>query len=228
VASIALVAALLAISFIPPLLLVVRLRNAERSRREPWRAIRRAFLWGAVGATLVAIFAESALASALGDPMIFGISSLAIVLAPTIEEVAKAMGLLLVADADAEPEDGLIYGAVAGLGFAATENAAYIAGAFLLGGGDLAITTAIYRGIATVALHASATALSGYGIWAARYRTVQGSWVASLVAAILLHAVYNLLASLDLALAMVAALLLAVVTFSGIFKRIRRLDAAVA
>jgi RsiW-degrading membrane proteinase PrsW (M82 family) len=225
--SIALLALLLAVSFIPPLLLAIRIRNAERARREPWRMVRRAFLWGALGAAVVAIFAEEVLTQSFaGEPLLFGvIPALTVVLAPAIEEVAKALGLLGIVDNDPEPEDGLVYGAVVGLGFAATENVFYIGGAFLLGGSDLAIVTALYRSVATVALHAAATALTGYGVWASRYHVVQGSWLGGLVAAVLLHGLYNAVASVDAAWATLAALVLAVVAFSRLLRRIRHLDA---
>lgn len=222
--SIALALLLLAVSFLPPILFALRVRRAERSRPEPWRALAKAFLWGATGAAFLALVVEGGLA-ANGDPVLLGsLSALAIVVAPVVEESAKAVGLLGIRDADPEPEDGLVYGAMAGLGFAATENLAYVGGALLVGGTDLALVTALYRGVATVALHASATAITGYGVWASRFHLVQGSWLPSLGAAILLHAAYNGLASVDTAWAFWAALLLATVAFWRILRRIRSLD----
>lgn len=218
--------ALLLVAFVPPLLLAIRVRRAERARREPWRALLQAFLWGAVGAAGLALLVETLLfGSPADEPAWLGLSLFAVVGAPVVEEAAKALGLLGIRDLDPEPEDGLIYGAMAGLGFAATENAFYVGGAFLLGGTELAIVTAVYRTLATVALHAAATAISGYGIWASRFHTVQGSWIGALLLAMLLHGAYNALAGLDALWAMVAALLLALFAFHRMLRRIRRLDA---
>jgi RsiW-degrading membrane proteinase PrsW (M82 family) len=220
---------LLLVSFVPPILLVLRVRNAERSRREPWRALLHAFLWGAIGAAGIAMLAELLLTGgAEGDLLLGTISLVSVVAAPVIEESAKAVGLLGVRDLDPEPEDGLIYGAAAGLGFAATENVFYVAGAFLLGGSDLALVTALYRGVATVALHGAATAISGYGIWASRFHTVQGTWIGGLLMAIALHAAYNLLAGIDALWALVAAVALALFAFSRVLRRVRHLDARAA
>jgi RsiW-degrading membrane proteinase PrsW (M82 family) len=219
---------LVLVSFVPPLLLAVRVRNAERSRREPWRALLKAFLWGAVGAALVAILVEEWLAGVLGlDPAIVGSATLlGVLVAPVVEESAKALGLLAIRDEDPQPEDGLVYGAVAGLGFAATENLFYVGAAFLLGGADVAVATALYRGVATVALHAAATALSGYGIWASRFHTVQGSWLGGLLAAVALHAAYNAIAGIDALWATVLALVVALFAFSRLLRRVRALDRA--
>src|ERR1051325_7374951 len=45
-------------TFLPPLLFLSRLRNAERSRREPRGRLFAAFLWGALVAVLVAVVGE--------------------------------------------------------------------------------------------------------------------------------------------------------------------------
>ena len=50
---------------------------------------------------------------------------LSVIIAPIIEELSKALGLRLIKNQIFELEDGLIYGAVAGFGFAATENLIY-------------------------------------------------------------------------------------------------------
>jgi len=214
------------LAFLPPLLFLVRVRRAERSRLEPWRALLKAFAWGALGAASLSILLESALGGTV-DPVALGAFPLmGVVAAPVIEESMKAIGLVAIRDPDPEPEDGLVYGAAVGLGFAATENLIYVGAAMLVGGASLALTTAIYRAVATVALHASATAITGYGVWAARFHVVQGSWLLPLLLAIALHAAYNALAVLDPLWALLAAVGLALFAFSRILRRIRRLDAA--
>lgn len=214
------------LAFLPPLLFLARVRRAERSRPEPWRALLKAFGWGALGAAALSILLEGALVGSADPTLLGAIPLLAVVVAPIVEESMKALGLLAIRDVDPEPEDGLVYGAAVGLGFAATENLVYVGAALLVGGSSLALTTALYRAAATVALHASATAITGYGVWAARYHLVQGSWLIPLLLAIGLHAAYNAVAGLDPFWALLAAVVLALFTFSRILRRIRRLDAA--
>ena len=84
--------------------------------------------------------------------------------APIAEEFTKPMALRLktVRKEINEFEDGLIYGAVAGLGFSATENLFYGLG-FLSEGLFIFIIYMCLRSIGGCLLHASATALTGYG-----------------------------------------------------------------
>lgn len=221
---------LLLIACVPPVILAVRLRNAEARRREPWRVLVRAFLWGAVPAAFLAILVEVYL-----DPHFTSVSPFlalfpvtTVLLAPVVEEVAKALGLLGVRDDDPEPEDGYIYGGAAGLGFAATENVVYILSAFLLGGEAIAMKTALYRGIATVALHGACTAFVGYGLWQARYGgRFHAAWLALLLATAL-HVGYNALASLAIGWATLAAAGLALVAYLQMMRRVSRLDQATA
>ncbi len=53
--DVALVGVLVLFAFLPPILFAVWIRNTERYGREPWWAIARAFLWGAVFAVIVAL-----------------------------------------------------------------------------------------------------------------------------------------------------------------------------
>lgn len=219
-------ALLLLIAFAPSIILAVRLRNAELHRREPWRALARAFLWGAVGAATLSILAESVLQDRFaGAAVILPALPLTVVLiAPLIEEVAKATGLFLIRDPAPEPEDGYIYGGAVGLGFAATENAIYVLSAFLVHGEDSAMATALYRGIATVALHGAASAIAGYGIWQARYGGHRMAAVWALLAAIALHMAYNGLSRLQPGWATLLAAGIALVAYLRIMRRVRILD----
>jgi RsiW-degrading membrane proteinase PrsW (M82 family) len=97
-----------------------------------------------------------------------------------------------------EIEDGLVYGAAVGLGFAATENLLYLTSA-LLEGVEVFVTTAVLRSVTSTVLHASATAIAGYGIALALFMRPRGrqvSWLPYLGMAMLLHALFNLFASL--------------------------------
>ncbi len=117
-----------------------------------------AFVWGAVAAPVACILVGPALGRLSGgDP-----TSTMVLAAPVVEEIAKAVGVLLIAWRSGEfdnPTDGLVYGAAVGLGFAATENAAYcLAGA----GGTTGILPLVMRRIvASAGLHALASSVFG-------------------------------------------------------------------
>jgi RsiW-degrading membrane proteinase PrsW (M82 family) len=161
---------------------------------------------------------------------------LAVILAPLVEESAKAWGVprrnIL------EPEDGMIYGAAVGLGFAATENMLYLFSA-LTESVESFVATAVLRAVTSTLLHASATAVAGYGISRAIFFRKQGareSWLPYLALAMLIHALFNLFASLgdlvqteeQVAFALIGLLLassLALGAFLVIRGRIRALDA---
>ena len=121
---------LLFASFLPPIIYSIWIRNTEKYNREKWVTILICFLWGASIAIIAAIILEVLL-----DIPLFAIiddydtrSLLAVILiAPVAEEFTKPLALRLksVKKEIDEFEDGLIYGAVAGLGFSATENLFY-------------------------------------------------------------------------------------------------------
>jgi RsiW-degrading membrane proteinase PrsW (M82 family) len=225
-------------TFLPPLAGALLLRNAERSGRPPWRRVLRAFLWGAVVAVLVSAFLEAYVLRRVfgtGDPTVlvgpWSVSLLAVVVAPVVEEGSKALGLLAFRDENPAPENGYVYGGAVGLGFAATENLLYVGGAWLLSGQDVALALGVYRGVATVAVHASATAITGHGVWRFRFARSFGRRAFALVllpfsvaAAVLVHATYNAIASQEDATGAIAAVVFAVLVFAFVRRRIARLD----
>lgn len=216
----------LLITVAPPALFAVSLRNAERHRREPWFAVAKAFAWGGTVGVLLAIVAQVLLEPFLGtlDPWAATFSLATVVLAPVTEELAKALGLGFVRDRDPEPEDGFIYGGALGLGFAATENILYVLTAFLLQGVELALVTAIYRGVVTVALHGAVSAIAGYGIWRARWGGSPLFAAAAVLLAILVHALYNGLVTASPPFATLLAGGGAVYAFLRVRKRVKALD----
>jgi protease PrsW len=138
-----------------------------------------------------------------------------------------------------EVEDGIIYGAAVGLGFAVTENVLYFVVA-LSEGLDVLFLTVVVRTITSMVLHLSASSISGYGISRARVLGSHGrsvSWLPYVGIAIVLHASFNLLASLSdifpdnaQVLGVVGLLLVFVLANSafGIMRRkIRELDLSV-
>jgi RsiW-degrading membrane proteinase PrsW (M82 family) len=220
------------LSFLPPLVYTIWIRNTERCHRQQWFSIFLCFLWGAtiaVAASLILeIFLEIPLQYSLssGDMMPF---LLTVVIAPIVEEFTKPLALRLrsVKKNLSELEDGLIYGAVAGLGFSATENLLY-GYSFLSEGFVIFLVLMAMRSVGGCLLHASATALTGYGFGKTVMR--QSSFLGVLpyfLIAIFLHGSYNFLVSNDffgVLSGLVLAFLFVIIAITMIRKKIRTLD----
>jgi RsiW-degrading membrane proteinase PrsW (M82 family) len=220
------------LSFLPPLIYTIWIRNTERCHRQQWFSIFLCFLWGATIAVIAALILEIVLEM----PLQYSFSSgdirpflLAIVIAPVVEEFTKPLALRLrsVKKQLSELEDGLIYGAVAGLGFSATENLLY-GYSFLSEGFVIFLALMAMRSFGGCLLHASATALTGYGFG----KTVmkQSSFLGVLpyfLLAIFLHGSYNFLVSYEffgVLSGLVLGFLVVILAITLIRKKIRTLD----
>ncbi|MFF3755155.1 PrsW family intramembrane metalloprotease [Streptomyces sp. NPDC002018] len=127
----------LGLAVLPVPLLIAAFRWLDRVEPGPWRNLVFSFAWGAFAAALVAIiantFATRWIAIATADPA--GAESLgATVIAPVVEESAKAAAILLLFLFRRRDFNGLVDGVVfAGFtatGFAFTENILYLGSAF--------------------------------------------------------------------------------------------------
>jgi len=154
---------------------------------------------------------------------------LAVVIAPIVEEFTKPLALYLrpVKNNLDELEDGLIFGAVAGLGFSATENLLY-GYSYLSEGFLIFLLVLATRSIGSCLLHASATALTGYGI--GKTLKTHTSFLGILpyfLLAIFLHGFYNFLLSYDfigVLSGLGLAFLFVIIAITLIRKKIRTLD----
>jgi RsiW-degrading membrane proteinase PrsW (M82 family) len=220
------------LSFLPPLVYTIWIRNTERCHRQQWFSILLCFLWGATIAVFAALFLEIILqipltySSTLGGMTSFLV---VIVIAPVVEEFTKPLALRLrsVRNNISEMEDGLIYGAVAGLGFSATENLLY--GHSFLSEGFLSFLLLMaMRSIGGCLLHASATSLTGYGIGKTILR--RSSFFGILpyfLLAIFLHGFYNFLVSYEffgILSGLLLAFLFVILSITLIRKKIKSLD----
>jgi protease PrsW len=224
---------LVAAAFVPAIVFLIYIRNQERHGREPWSQIIRAFLFGAVFSVLIALLLETVLHTEGERELIIGgqgftvpsMVFLVVVIAPLVEEFAKGLGVRGSKRFIREEEDGIVYGAAAGFGFAATENMFYELQALQAHGEAAFIATAAVRAITGNFLHATASGILGYGI-GRMYRG--GRSVFSLLpyfaSAVLLHAVFNLIAVLALSMAVVFTLIFAFFAMRYTVTRIRRLD----
>lgn len=187
---------------LPVLGYVVLIYWVDRYEKEPWWLLSAAFIWGAIPAALLALLSTALLSA----PLYLMLDSSAAELlsggfiAPVVEEVAK--GLVLFAmlffwrhELDS-PLDGIIYGAMVGMGFAMVENVLYYYAAFQEGGQTTWNSVVFLRGIIFGLNHALYTAMTGLGIALARLSTRWSVRILApllgLLGAIFLHAVHNL------------------------------------
>ncbi|UCH89188.1 MAG: PrsW family intramembrane metalloprotease [Thermoplasmata archaeon] len=159
------------LAFMPSIIYMVALRYVEKYDREPWGSMGTVFLWGATMGVVAVILVRGIFRVHFGDrypDLATDRETVELILAccitPIIAEIIKPLGLLFVKYDIEESEDGLIYGAVSGLGYAATENLLY--GIFLVSiyGIEFYIFVIIIRSISVVLLNASTSALTGYGV----------------------------------------------------------------
>jgi len=197
-------------AFALPLVYLVIIRNSPRYGREPWPTVLKTFAWGAVLSVIIAIILSVVFIVVLGqiqplndffarrfqdDPSaLIG----ALLVAPIVEEAAKGVGATAGRPQTQSKTDGLVYGAAAGLGFSATENLVYALAALLVPGvgpsGSLVVVAV--RSFSSTFLHASSTAVMGYGL--------AKSWLSGrpwavfpfYIVAVAMHATSNLFSTL--------------------------------
>lgn len=219
-------------AFLPPIIYAIWIRNTEKFNREKWWPIFLCFLWGATIAVIAAIILEVILhysiAPSISDRNTYNIIAV-VVIAPFAEELTKPLALRLksVKKELDELEDGLIYGAVAGLGFSATENLLY--GYSFISMGLFAFFLLIsIRSIGGCLLHASATAWTGYGYGKKIMKNSRLIRVLPyFILAILVHAFYNgilVFDTLGAVIGLFGALLFTVFTIQIVRKKIKTLD----
>ncbi len=184
----------------------------DRYDREPPAVVATAFGWGAFGAVglslvgsgVLAVFAALAARHAAPwvgvDPDVAAGALTAVVVAPAVEEPAKALVLLPIAFSRHfdNMTDGFVYGAAAGLGFGMTENLLYFVGT----SGDVHqwLGTVLIRTFYSAVMHATATACVGAGLGWGRFRGVRvalATGALGLVLGAVIHAGWNALLTLD-------------------------------
>jgi RsiW-degrading membrane proteinase PrsW (M82 family) len=187
---------------IPALIYAAIVLRLDRYEIEPLRAVLACFTWGAVGAILFSLVTgllfQFAVEEALGAEVAAAAS--VVIGAPLVEESFKGIAVLAVLvfarDEIDSTLDGLVYGALVGVGFAMTENILYFGQAYLEGGfgefGTLVLGRAVVGGFG----HPAYTAITGAAIGWSRGRYGRG--IARVVVpilgwalAVLLHIAWN-------------------------------------
>jgi RsiW-degrading membrane proteinase PrsW (M82 family) len=167
----------LGLATLPVPLLMAAFRWLDRVEPGPWRNLLFAFAWGACAAALVAIiantFATRWIATATADPASADTLG-ATVIAPIVEESAKAAAVLLIFIFRRRDFTGIVDGVVvAGFtatGFAFTENILYLGNAFgedqqigSSGLGSVTAATFFVRIVMSPFAHPLFTVLTGIG-----------------------------------------------------------------
>lgn len=186
---------------VPVLLYVWLIYWVDHYEKEPLWLLSAAFLWGAIPGALLALFFNAMLSLPFYAFFSPGTADLASggAIAPVVEEIAKGLVLFLIIviqrhELDS-PLDGIIYGAMVGMGFAMVENILYYAGFFIENGLSGWNELVLIRGLVFGLNHALYSAMTGLGIalarmssnWAVRI----GAPLLGLSVAIALHAIHN-------------------------------------
>lgn len=213
---------LAAACFLPPLLFMGWVRRRERHDREPFFAVLGIFAYGAtLGVAAALFFSTAVLASSSAS-----LFAAAVIVAPIVEEATKGFGLRFARRHITEREDGLVYGAAAGLGFAATETFLYGMSELLESDLQGALGLVLVRTFSSMLLHASSSALLGFGYSLLLLHKGRRPFLAvAYVTAVLLHATYNYLVSSNTWLAFAIAMVLVIAIWSSLMRRLRELDA---
>ncbi|MGD9713378.1 MAG: PrsW family intramembrane metalloprotease, partial [Thermomicrobiales bacterium] len=189
-------------AIVPAIAYVAVILSLDRYEHEPLRAVAYAFSWGAVGAVIFSVIAEAFFAGfatvAAGEEAAGALTL--IVAAPVIEEAFKGIVLLLLLryyrhELDSVL-DGLVYGAIIGIGFAMTENIGYFLQAYQDDGasglGELFFFRVVVNGFG----HAMYTGVIGAAIgWSrSRYRKGNARYVVPVLGyccGVILHMLWN-------------------------------------
>ncbi|UTT65170.1 PrsW family glutamic-type intramembrane protease [Janibacter sp. CX7] len=197
---IGLVFALIPLAIVVPIFLWL-----DRFEAEPWRYLVTAFLYGALGSTLISLVLNT-----IGGVFLLGVTDPesanvlgAVIVAPLVEETFKGVFLLVMWWFMRKEfnglTDGIVYAGIVAAGFAFTENILYLGRALTEGGTPAFVVTFVLRGIISPFLHPMFTTMTGIAVgMAALSRSTPVKVVAPIIgwcAAVLLHGLWNLSAS---------------------------------
>jgi protease PrsW len=174
----------------------------DRYESEPYWMLASAFFWGALVAVFFAFIINTASGIAVTmvtEDINAGNTFGAVISAPIVEEISKALILFIFffwkKDEFDGVIDGIVYAAMAGLGFAMTENIQYYGRAVLQGGGNALTFVFVLRGALAPFSHPMFTSMTGIGLGLARQS--QNTLVKiitpllGLGAAIAMHTIWN-------------------------------------
>lgn len=186
---------------IPVPLYVVLVLWIDRYEAEPLWMLATAFFWGALIATFFAFLLNTTSQGIVGTltDSRAGEAFAAVVSAPIVEEIGKAVILFIFFFWRKEEfdgvVDGIVYASMTGLGFAMTENILYYGKAAAEGGSDALTLVIIIRGFFAPFSHPLFTSLTGIGLGLARQSSNVAvkilTPVVGLLTAIFMHSIWN-------------------------------------
>ena len=186
---------------IPVPLYLILVLWIDRYESEPLWMLVTAFFWGALVAVFIAFLfntASSLTVAVMTESMEAAQAFGAVISAPIVEETAKALVLFILFLKKDEFDgvvDGIVYAAMAGLGFAMTENIQYYGRAVMESGSGGLTAVFIIRGTLSPFAHPLFTSMTGIGLGLARQsrntfvKLVMP--VLGLLTAISMHAIWN-------------------------------------
>jgi len=177
-------------------LLVIYTLDLYASRT--FRLVMLCFGWGAVGGLGLSYLFNTHVAVPVIQRLSLDYVFLYVAFAPVAEEIFKSLSLFYVSRRPAFTYfvDGAIYGFAAGIGFSITENVLYISYH-----PERGIPLTLVRAFSVCLMHGTAAALVGAAVGRFRFRKRTGrgaGLVGGLLTAILLHALFNSVAKVDL------------------------------
>ncbi|RLE93157.1 MAG: hypothetical protein DRN04_08085 [Thermoprotei archaeon] len=175
-----------AVTAIPGLAYLIYVWRKDRIEREPLFMVFAVFSYGFIVSTLVSLIAETSLGE-LAEP---------VMTIPVVEELAKFIGVYLVSMRRTvfnELDDGIVYGAASGLGFATLEAIIY---AFQ----EPFVFIGLLRAISSTLVHAASSAVFGYFYAVSVFYKRKWSSLEGFLVACFLHSLHNALIKFGLAL----------------------------
>lgn len=190
-------------AIVPMSIYLVLIWKFDRYDREPFKLVLTNYLWGALGAIVLALlgslFFTTIASFFIKDSMQlnrFG----AIVVAPIVEEITKGLFLLITISNKKFDNitDGIVYGGAIGLGFGMTENFLY----FVTYGESLAnwIMLVIVRSLFSGVMHCVSTATLGSFLGMAKFKSPSKKILYTfigLLIAMIIHSIWNSSLSYD-------------------------------
>ena len=210
---------------VPMFFYMILLWHLDKYEKEPFGQVLKHFLWGAVGAIVLALIGSTIFASAMGVifPSLMAVGLVeAVLIAPFVEEITKGVYLFRTYKSNNFDNitDGLVYGGAIGLGFGMTENFLY----FFTYGVDFEswLFLVIIRSIFSAVMHCISTATFGAFIGMYKFNISNIKFllpVAGYLIAVLIHFLWNLSVSFESTYLLgLLFLLLMIILFFIIFK----------
>lgn len=189
-------------AIIPAVIYMLIIYWFDRYEKEPLWLLISLFLWGAIPSVIISLIFNTlfstplyylVLSSQMGDALA------ASLIAPPVEETAKGLALVgiffLWRQEIDSILDGIIYGAMVGMGFAMVENVFYFTDQFAAGGFEAWSLNVVLRAVVFGLNHSLFSAMTGLGIAVARMSTDRRTQIAAPIlgwmASIFLHFVHN-------------------------------------